>query len=237
VTAELSERSSEAIKATLTKIDPPPMGLDVAFITFAFNPERITLSHTAKVDGATGTSFDEQVKNLGFLEIGIDKLYLTGPKTASYCEALIDWSYPVPGAALKPGAQKSAKPVMLKLTWGTAGIDYTVSMRQVNITYLRFVGATGEPIRAEVSIKLYSRFKERKPGANPTSGGPPGRKAHTLDSSECLASLATSNYGRPGAWRGIASANGIDDPLRVQPGTQVYLPEPEDIGSGPGRLP
>jgi hypothetical protein len=234
VTAELS---GEAIKATLTKISPPALDGEFPVITFAFNPERITISHTAKTDGATGTSFDEQVKNLGFLEISIDKVYLTGPDTVAYCKTLIDWSYPVAAPGLRPGAQKSAKPVMLQLTWGTAGVDYPVSLRQVNVTYVRFVGETGQPVRAEVSIKLYSRYKERKPGTNPTSGGPPGRKAHTLDSSECLASLATTNYGRPGAWRGIASANGIDDPLRVQPGTQVYLPEPEDIGNFAGRLP
>jgi len=234
VTAELAERSAEAVKATLTKIDPPPIGDEPPIITFAFNPERITLSHTSKVDGATGTSWDEQVKNLGFLEIGIDKLYLTGPETSLYCKTLIDWSYPVAGPTPKPGDEQTALPVLLNLSWGTAGIDLQVSMRSVTITYVRFEGPTGKPIRAEVSLKFYNRFKEPKPRGNPTSGGPPGRKAHTLDSSECLASLATANYGRPGAWRGIANANGVDDPLRVQPGTLVYLPEPADILNAAG---
>lgn len=237
MTAEIAERSNDAIKATLTKFDPLPIDDEPPFITFAFNPERITLSHTSQVDGATGTSWDEQVKNLGFLEIGIDKVYLTGPLTALYSKTLIDWSYPVPGPTPLPGKDKTAVPVLLNFAWGTGGIDLQVSLRSVTVTYVRFEGATGKPIRAEVTLKLYNRFKEPKPRGNPTSGGPPGRKAHTLDSSECLVSLATANYGRPGAWRGIATANGVDDPLRVQPGTVVYLPEPDEILKATGGQP
>jgi nucleoid-associated protein YgaU len=30
-------------------------------------------------------------------------------------------------------------------------------------------------------------------------------------------------------WRGVAAANGIDDPFRVKPGDTVYLPNANEI--------
>ncbi len=214
-----------AISATLTKVSPPPAGDEPVEIPFAFNPQWLSVSHSYTTAGATGSTRDEQIKTLGFLEIRMDKVHLVGPNTKSYGDALIDWSCPAPSSLAAPGAQSNVQPVALRFEWGV-GFSYAVSLRSVTITYTRFAGDTGKPIRADVNLELYSSLAPRLKGTNPTSGGPPGRSAHVLDASECLASLATASYGQPGAWRRIARANGIDDPLRVRAGTLLYLPEP-----------
>lgn len=222
--------------AALTRLDPPPLREnELADITFAFSPERISFSHTARTDEVSSSAQAEEViKNLGFLEITIDKVVIAGPETKAQCTSLLWWSTPYT-EEISPGQVASTK-IDLTFTWGV-GFFELVRLRQATINYTRFNGLTGEPIRAEVRLNLYRGMDPVKPFTNPTSGGPAGRSSHVLNSSECLPSLATSRYGRPGAWRQIARANAIDDPLRVRPGTVVYLPEPGGSGLVNGARP
>jgi nucleoid-associated protein YgaU len=41
---------------------------------------------------------------------------------------------------------------------------------------------------------------------------------------ETLASVAWHEYENAALWRGLADFNGIDDPLRVAPGTVLLVP-------------
>ncbi|HUD37098.1 MAG TPA: hypothetical protein VMR14_09385 [Streptosporangiaceae bacterium] len=220
--------------ASLRKVSPDPQPGEASEIGFTFNPERITISHSYRTT-ATGNGRDEQIKNLGFLEIRIDKVYLVGESTKIDAETLILWSCPAPAAGAQD-AQQSVQPAVLQFTWG-GGLSYLVNMRSVTVTFVRFSGSTGIPIRAEAHLELYTSVVTELSSTNPTSGGPAGRSSHTLDASECLATLATASYGRPGAWRRIARANAIDDPLRVAPGTVMYLPEPGEALVVPGGQP
>jgi nucleoid-associated protein YgaU len=206
-------------------------------VTFAIRPERITVGHSFKTEGITGLSVDDQIKNLGYIEIGISKMVLAGPGIKKYCDTLLIWSYPADssgspliGARGKEAALSNTLPVKLKFTWG-AELNFPVCLRKVDITYVRFA-PSGEPIRAEISLSLYQNRVKNLPGTNPTSGGPAGRRTRVLDSSDRLPALAAANYGRPAAWRQIAQANGVDDPLRMKPGTAVFLPEPDEMASG-----
>ncbi len=229
-----STTSKAAVKASLTKLAPALGDDEVSVIEFSFNPERITVSHNYRTEGVSGTSRDEQIKNLGFIEFDISKVVIIGELTKQYCQTLLDWSCPV-STASGTGTEQSAQQVVLQFAWGTA-FDYTVSLREVTIHYVRFSGETAMPTRAELHLRLYENVVKTLPGTNPTSGGAPGRSVRVLDSSDCLASLAAAAYGKPGAWRRIAQANSIDDPLRVRPGTAVYLPEswpPKQAGGRP----
>jgi hypothetical protein len=229
--------SGTSVGASLRKMKPPPKPDEKPLIQFAFNPERITLSHMYTNVSVTGTQLDDRIKSLGFLEIGIDKVYLTGPSTKEDADTLLGWSRPISAITIGTRCkEEKTEPAELRFSWG-AELVWQVRLRSVNVTYTRFDGATGNPIRAEVRLGLYSDLTPQPPTANPTSGGPAGRSAHVLDRSECLASLAAANYDRPGAWRMIARANSIDDPLRVAPGTALYLPEPGELSSGASGQP
>jgi len=210
--------------ASLRKMNPTPKPGEQAEVKFSINPERISVSHTFKTDGTSGSNLEDQIKSLGFIEINIDKIVLYGTGVKSDCDTLISWSCPAPITIGLRKQQKYSRPIQLQFMWGT-GLSWELYLRQVTISYRRFETGTGTPIRAEVRLNLYQTLTTTLPTANPTSGGPPGRSSHVLDSSECLASLAAASYGRPGAWRRIAQANSIDDPLRVRPGAVVYLPE------------
>ena len=47
---------------------------------------------------------------------------------------------------------------------------------------------------------------------------------HVTSINDTLAGLAAAYLGDPALWREIARANGIDDPLDVQPGRTLVIP-------------
>jgi nucleoid-associated protein YgaU len=111
-------------------------------------------------------------------------------------------------------------PPRLTFTWGS--FHFIGHISSLGVTYKQF-GSTGQPMRAQADIAL----TENPPvvsGNNPTSGGISGRRVHVVCAGDTLHSISYSEYGSPGSWRALAEANGIDDPLRVTPGTTLLIP-------------
>jgi hypothetical protein len=160
----------------------------------------------------------------------------------SRCDILMNWVVGGPASllsmalgaaasALGIGLNNSNLPPVLILQWGDPLRGHLVKgiMKKVDVKYIRFDDG-GNPLRAEVTCV----FQEAADFllsllTNPTSGGVPGRRGHTLTQGENLQTVAQQNYGRPGAWRELAAANGIDDPLRVRPGRRLSLPPAQEI--------
>lgn len=226
-------------------------------VIFNFNPQKITISHSArrKEQGEQASSDDhhgqptdksssgngthlfhhvDSVAGVGATSIAISDLLFDGNKAADNCAQLLTWSYPQPAKPQSGATQdlKTAEMTALTFTWGSP-ISYTVTIFSVDISYERF-SPTGVPIRAKANLKLQSLY-ELQPSTNPTSGGISGRRSHTLVAGENLQHVAMASYGRPGAWRALAAANGIEDPLAVQPGTVIYLPAPTELADGAAR--
>jgi len=91
--------------------------------------------------------------------------------------------------------------------------------------------ADGEPVRAWVNLNLLQVAPDpRTGGGTPAAQNPTTRAAEAgsvciLCEGDSLPSLAYDAYGDPTAWRTIARANGIDDPLRLRPGRRLRIPE------------
>ena len=64
-------------------------------------------------------------------------------------------------------------------------------------------------------------------GPNPTSHGIDTRRVHLIEG-DTLQSVAYAELGRATYWRAIADLNGIDDPLRLRPGTAILIPTAAD---------
>src|SRR6185437_10487488 len=107
--ASPSKKKLTAIGATLTKISPEPTLSEIPEVKFSINPERISVSHTFKTEGASGNNFEDQIKSLGFIEISVDKVLLLGAGIQKTCETLITWSCPAPTEVGAPKKQKVAK--------------------------------------------------------------------------------------------------------------------------------
>lgn len=202
-----------------------------ASVTFGIAPEKITVSHTAKLEEITTDksvknttmSYEDTLKAIGPTTVTLSGVTLDGEKVKADCEQLLKWT----NAAAPTGSSHPELP-LLTFSWGTSIWD--VKLKSADITYTRF-SAQGLPIRAQVKLDCISSVNPPA-RTNPTSGGLPGRRSHTVIAGESLPHIAMANYGQPGAWRAVAAANGIEDPLRVRPGAIVYLPGAGELPAG-----
>jgi nucleoid-associated protein YgaU len=258
ITPEMLQAQRSALRPTAgVPLAPPPPQLPVGnaklgpaestaaadYVEFDFNPATITISHTAPVVPSAGLrptsgaaaegsgvelsakDVDELEKAKGTTTIALRALTFDGEAVSRTCLRLLDWTH-FAAVTDKASAKRTELP-RLKFIWGTRQV-YLVHLNQVTVTYTRF-SRTGIPVRATVDLTLHSIPKVPGP-TNPSSGGLAGRRSHLLTGAESLPELATRCYGGPGRWREIAAANGFEDPLRVRPGTRVYLPGTQEAG-------
>jgi nucleoid-associated protein YgaU len=123
---------------------------------------------------------------------------------------------------------------LLLFSWGGGGgpigLSYKVTIEKVDIHYERF-NEFGVPVWAKINMTL-KEFVDAPPLTNPTSGGPAGRTKHVVTAGENIVRIANTSYGSPAAWRAVAEANGLDDPLRIKPGRLLDLPGPDELMQG-----
>ncbi len=90
---------------------------------------------------------------------------------------------------------------------------------------LVYFSATGVPLRARVQVTLRQYEQDDAFGPqNPTSGTPWPHTVHRVSPGETLDRIAAQHYADPTAWRVIADANQIHDPLSVRPGILLAIP-------------
>jgi phage tail-like protein len=162
----------------------------------------------------------------------LNNLVLTGKGTLTEVAKLTEWAT---GRKTKPKGDLTLPDITF--TWGRGFNKVPVRLASLSVSYTRFT-TDGTPSRAKVSLKL-EQTKATPPsqpppapgGRNPTSGGIAGRATHLMLQSESLPSVAGAQYGDASRWRNVAAANGIDDPLRVAPGTTLYLPADREVES------
>lgn len=233
------------IPASLRCIDLPTPG----FVPFDFNPETITVTRRSTVGNipaptrpgassarSTSGGTRNPTKSVTGSTISMDKITFAGPLTKLFCDTLLTWMVPNAGMlAMIPALRNkfSSQPAKLTFQWGPpmVGFMYDCKITGCTIKYIRF-SAIGIPLRAEVNLQLQEipSIWGSLP-TNPTSGGLPGRRSHTVAHGESLQSIAYDKYGTPGLWRKIAEVNGITDPALVRPGTTVYLPNPDEFSA------
>jgi hypothetical protein len=205
------------------------------------------------------SDFQESVKSTGAMTIDLSGIQLLGPNTMRDALYLISLATPVPKPSAWGGISSAAGAAEGALAGGAGGVapltltpvpaasggakeDYVlavvefswgmqltrkVTVKHVNVKVTRFSGQ-GVPISAEVDLAMLE-WVAVVPGTNPTSGGLPGRAMHTFAAGDSIVRLAVRSYGDPSAWRAIAVANDLDDPLRLAPGRQLYLPGPGEL--------
>ena len=210
----------ETQKATLMKSEGES-------VSFSYNPTSMNIVRgtTFRSEGTIPAYLQQQVVDVETLSITVHDLRLEGAGQVAQVPKLFSWLQPKqagsPSGSAAKGSSNVAEAQRLEFKMGV-GIHYDVTLNRLDVKYTRF-SPTGVPIRAEVNITL-ADAKQKTPRQNPTSGGPPGRRAHTVTEGENLPRIAQATYANPDAWRDIAAANAIDDPLRVRNGRVLLLP-------------
>src|SRR5262249_51181809 len=82
----------------------------------------------------------------------------------------------------------------------------------------------GIPLRATVTLVLreWRPIEQQLNKGNPAC--PDRSHRHVLQRGETLTTVAAKYYERPGDWREIADANGIEDPRRLAAGLSLSVP-------------
>lgn len=82
----------------------------------------------------------------------------------------------------------------------------------------------GVPLRATLTLSLreYKTLDEQLAQLNLSS--PDRTHVHVTQQGDTLARVSARFYRRPGAWRAIADANGIEDPRRLDSGRFLRIP-------------
>jgi hypothetical protein len=120
------------------------------------------------------------------------------------------------------------RPPRLLFMWGkfmAENDDYNSCqwyLKRVRVTYVMFL-SDGTPVRAKVEIELTEATTiDRQMQQDPQS--PDHAKVYTVHRGDTLQNIAFREYDDPAEWKRIAEANGIDDPLAVEPGTRLLVP-------------
>ncbi|MGK0274477.1 MAG: LysM repeat protein [Ilumatobacter sp.] len=122
-------------------------------------------------------------------------------------------------------AKNNGRPPWVKFHWGTHLHSFKAVITSANVTFTYF-SSEGLPLRANIDLSLEQYEADAKWGPqNPTSGTPKPKRSHQVQVGETLDRIAARYFGDSTKWRDIATLNGIQDPLDLQPGRLLSIPE------------
>jgi hypothetical protein len=118
----------------------------------------------------------------------------------------------------------NGRPPWVQFHWGDFH-SFKAVITDLSLAFTYF-SSVGKPLRARVNLTL-QQFEPDDNWArqNPTSGTPHPHRTHVVQPGETLDRIAAKHYGTPTPWRDIATANGIEDPLSLRPGTTLAIPQ------------
>jgi Contractile injection system tube protein/LysM domain len=125
------------------------------------------------------------------------------------------------------GDKNNKRPPAVRFHWGPV-IFLGVTAR-LTLQFTLFE-PDGRPTRAQVKLELTQIVRTTGSGGtgslrqNPTTTGIAGLRTHVVRDGDSLHSIAYAAFGDATAWRAIAAANGIDDPLRLPRGATLAIP-------------
>jgi hypothetical protein len=186
-------------------------GLDSPLLQF-IRGQNETLSVTLFFDTTDfGMGTSSRVTSVGTL---IDQIYaLTKVDPDSHAPPICEfrWGRGFPGSNTPRQSGNQSR------------VSFRCLVEQVVHKYTLF-SPQGIPLRATAVVKL----REYKPLQQQLSqlglNSPDKTQVRVLRGDETLSSIAGDHYRRPGDWRVIATANAIEDPRRLHPGTFLTLP-------------
>lgn len=115
-----------------------------------------------------------------------------------------------------------SEPPRVEFRWGM--FSFRAIITQISQRFTLFL-PNGTPVRTTVDVSFQQvEDEEDQPRQNPTSGGGPPMRVHTVQPGERLDWIAFKAYGDSTYWRLIADQNGLTNPHRLQEGRQLVIP-------------
>jgi nucleoid-associated protein YgaU len=194
-----------------------------------FNPSELAISRTNAWRSAARAGRDVPTLEYAGAESGTMSFEVffdttdTGQAVTRHTGALVGLMDVNPGLSGSDQATGRLRPPTVTFHWGSF-TSFEAVVTSLGITLVHFSG-TGVPLRARVQVELLQYKKDTAFGPqNPTSGTPWPHTVHQVSPGETLDRIAARYYADPTAWRLIAEANHIHDPLAVRPGATLAIP-------------
>ncbi len=234
-------RTSRA-RAQLTIMEPPSdvgakPGGTLARLTLQFNPATLSLRKSTEwrrtPSRTAGESALPEFVGSGpralSLDVFLDATATHDNSVEKAVEQLMTACVPTPSSL---GRKKPSSP-WVRFDWGTSRTtSFDGVLSSLSVSYTLF-DVDGKPLRATCSLSIEEASVDPA-GQNPTSGSREARRTHTVVAGDSLPLLAWREYGDATAWRTIAEANGIDDPMHLPPGSELLVPALEDSAAEDG---
>lgn len=115
---------------------------------------------------------------------------------------------------------RTMAPPVLLFTMGQFAFECVLV--DVSQTFTMFL-PDGTPVRATQSVSFQEFSRASIEAERGLFLGPP--TLHNAGPTQTLSDLAGDYLGNPALWREIAEANGIDDPLNIEAGLALIIPE------------
>lgn len=201
-------------------------------VQFQFNPETISFTKSANWQETETQSAESapvrQFGGAGAIELSLkmllDDTMEGGSSVPDRVNQMARWTNPK-----EETRETKPEPAVLVFNWGRFSIgvsrQFECHLKSVAVEYTMF-SADGVPLRANCTVQLIGTGSVRW-GQNPTSGAPEPMRSTRVQMGDSLPLLAHRHYGSTAHWRRIAAANGIDNPFRLWPGTELILPSAE----------
>lgn len=202
-------------------------GGTIAQIRFQFNPNRLSMTKTTEwrrkparmAKSAAVPEFAGAGPRSLTLEMLLDATANHDDSVERQIEQLMTACVPTPKSL---SMNKPASP-WVRFDWGTARTtSFDGVLSSLSISYTLF-DVDGKPLRATCSLSIDEATVD-EPGQNPTSGALEATRTHQVVTGDRLAHIAWREYGDATAWRLIAAANDIDDPMYLAPGRELLVP-------------
>jgi hypothetical protein len=219
-------------RAQLRIMEPPatvgagPGGV-IATVTFQFNPNRLSVSKSVEWRRqpsrmASRSALPEFVgsgpRSLT-VEVFLDATARHDNSVEQRVQQLMSACVPTPRSL---AAKKPASP-WVRFEWGSARTaSFDAVLTNLSAEYSLF-DVDGKALRARCSLTM-EEASTGPAGQNPTSGSREARRTQRVVAGDTLPQLAWREYGDATAWRTIAEANEIDDPMELAPGTELIVP-------------
>jgi hypothetical protein len=115
-------------------------------------------------------------------------------------------------------------PPICRFVWGS--IDFTGILEKVNQRFTMFLDS-GTPVRATLKVTFRSSLSQKAQLEQIPYQKANRTKDQMLRQGDQLWMIASKEYENPSQWREIANANGIDNPLKLDPGRRITIPRLE----------
>lgn len=207
-------------------------GPRIGKIDFQFNPKELSLTKTAKwgrhPSPNAGSAAVPEFQGAEPCSMTLEMFFDAGATQDNSAVQAVEQLFRCCVPTDKTRQDQLGVPPWVVFHWGSVS-GFTAYIASVAAKFTVFTSG-GVPIRATATVTL-KEIAAEPAKQNPTSGGRAARRSHTLVDGDTLPSVAYAEYGDPALWRALAEANGVDDPMRLTPGTTLLVPAATEIGT------